>query len=140
MVFQNAFSATTRFLRMLYKLAWLAFAGALGTLARFALSGLVQRLHESEFPWGTLAVNALGCFLFGFVWPLAEERLLISGETRAIILTGFMGAFTTFSTFAFETSSLARDAEWLTMTGNLLAQNGLGLACVVLGAALGRML
>jgi CrcB protein len=125
---------------MLYKLAWLAFAGALGTLARFALYALVQRLHDSEFPWGTLVVNSLGCFLFGLVWPLAEERLVISGETRFIILTGFMGSFTTFSTFAFETSALARDAQWFPMIGNLLAQNGLGLVCIVLGMALGRML
>lgn len=125
---------------MVNKLTWLALAGAIGTLARFALSALVQRLHESEFPWGTLAVNALGCFLFGFVWPLAEERLLIGSETRLIVLTGFMGAFTTFSTFAFETSALARDAQWLPMAGNMLAHNGLGLICVLVGIALGRML
>ena len=122
------------------KLAWLAVLGAAGTLARYGLGGFVQRLHGGAFPWGTLAVNALGCFLFGLVWTLAEERLVISGETRTIVLLGFMGAFTTFSTFAFETGAMLRDTEWLLAAGNLLAQNGLGLGFFFLGAALGRAL
>ena len=122
------------------KLLWLAGAGALGTLARYGLGGLVQRLHESIFPWGTFVVNALGCFLFGLVWTLAEERLVIGGETRAVILVGFMGAFTTFSTFAFETAAMLRDAEWLLAAANLLAHNGLGLAGFFLGVGLGRAL
>ena len=117
----------------------LAVAGMLGTLARYGLAGLVQQLHESTFPWGTLVVNALGCFLFGVVWALAEERMLISGETRLIVLVGFMGAFTTFSTYAYETSAMLRDAEWLLAAGNLLGQNLLGIACFFIGVALGRL-
>ena len=122
------------------RFAWLAVLGAAGTPARYGLGGLVQRLHAGAFPWGTLAVNALGCFLFGLVWTLAEERLLISGETRAIVLIGFMGAFTTFSTFAFETGAMLRDTEWLLAAGNLLLQNGLGIGFFFLGVALGRAL
>ena len=122
------------------KLAWLAALGALGTLARYGLGGAVQHLHESGFPWGTLAVNTLGCFLFGLVWTLAEERLVISGETRAVVLIGFMGAFTTFSTYAFETAAMLRDAAWLPAAGNVLAHNGLGIAGFFLGVALGRVL
>jgi CrcB protein len=121
------------------KLLALAVAGTLGTLARYGLGGLVQRLHESAFPWGTLVVNALGCFLFGVVWALAEERLVISGETRLVLLVGFMGAFTTFSTYAFETSAMLRDAEWLLAASNLLAHNVLGIACFFVGVALGRL-
>jgi CrcB protein len=121
------------------KVLWLAGAGALGTLSRYWLGGFVQRFHESTFPWGTLVVNGLGCFLFGLVWTLAEERLVIGGETRAIILVGFMGAFTTFSTFAFETGAMLRDAQWQLAATNLLAQNGLGLVCLFLGAGLGRV-
>jgi CrcB protein len=113
-------------------------AGAAGTLSRYWLGGLVQRICGESFPWGTLAVNGLGCFLFGFVWSLAEERLVISGETRFLILTGFMGAFTTFSTFAFETGEQLRDSEWLLALGNVAAQLILGLALVFLGTALGR--
>lgn len=125
---------------MWQKLAWLAFAGALGTLLRFALTGFMQRVCGEKFPWGTLTVNCLGCFLFGFVWSLAEERLIISGQTRFIILTGFMGAFTTFSTFAFETSEQLRDSEWLLAGANLAAHNIIGIVLLVLGIAVGRWL
>jgi fluoride exporter len=120
------------------KILWLAGAGAVGTLTRYWLGGLVQRLHQTAFPWGTFVVNVAGCFLFGLVWTLAEERLVIGGETRAIILIGFMGAFTTFSTFAFESAAMLRDAEWILAATNLLAHNVLGIAAFFVGAALGR--
>jgi fluoride exporter len=121
------------------KLAWLAGAGALGTLARYGVGGVVQRALGVAFPWGTLVVNAVGCLLFGLVWALAEERLVISGETRVVLLVGFMGAFTTFSTFAFETSAMLRDAEWSFALANVLSQNVLGIACFFAGLALGRI-
>lgn len=124
---------------MWQKLAWMALAGAMGTLSRYALSGLVQKFCGERFPWGTLTVNAIGCFLFGMIWALAEERLVISGETRFIVLTGFMGAFTTFSTFAFETGQLVRDSEWWLAAANLIGQNIAGLVCVFLGFAASRM-
>ena len=87
-----------------------------------------------------MAVNALGCFLFGLVWTLAEDRLLISGRARFLILTGFMGAFTTFSTFAFETSQLLDDSEWGLALANLLGQIVICLTCVFLGLMAGRWL
>jgi fluoride exporter len=122
------------------KLLLLAATGAAGTLARFGLSGLVQRIGPSSgFPWGTFAVNAVGCLLFGIVWSLAEERLIISGATRAIVLVGFMGAFTTFSTFAFETGQMLDDAQWLAAAGNLLLQNVAGVALLLVGIALGKI-
>ncbi len=122
------------------KMAWLALAGAVGTLARYGLGGWVQKLIPTAFPWGTLAVNAAGCFLFGIVWALAEQRMLISGQTRLILLVGFMGAFTTFSTYAFETAQMLDDSEWLLAAANLLSQNVLGIALVLTGIALGRLL
>ncbi len=125
---------------MWQKLAWLALAGALGTLSRFGLSGLVQRVCGECFPWGTLSVNCIGCFCFGLVWSLAEERLFISGETRFIILTGFMGAFTTFSTFAFETGQQLRDSQVLTALANIAAHNFIGLGLLFAGLMLGRSL
>jgi fluoride exporter len=121
------------------KLVLLCVAGAAGTLARFFLAGIVQRLHPYDFPWGTLAVNALGCLLFGIVWSLAEGRGVISPQTRAIILVGFMGAFTTFSTFAFETSQLMHRGEMLAAGGNLLLSNVLCIVLVFAGIALGRL-
>ena len=125
---------------MMTKLMWLFAAGGLGALARYGLGGFVQRLCGSEFPFGTIVVNLVGCLAFGFVWSLADERLIISGETRFIILTGFMGAFTTFSTFAFETSGLLRDAEWWSAAGNVLGHNVLGVAGVIGGMAFGKLL
>ena len=122
------------------KLALLAVAGAAGTLARYGLSGLVQRLLPTGFPWGTFVVNGLGCLLFGIVWALAEERLVIGGLTRLVLLVGFMGAFTTFSTFAFETGQMLDGAQWLMAAANVLAQNVLGIALVLAGIALGRLL
>jgi fluoride exporter len=118
----------------------LALLGALGTLARYGISGWVQRLSGTGFPWGTLAVNALGCILLGIVWTLAEERLVISGQTRGLLLIGFMGAFTTFSSYAFETVQLLRDGEMLLALGNIAVQNVLCLFCVVAGMAVGRAL
>jgi CrcB protein len=125
---------------MWQQMVLLATVGAVGTLARWGLQGWVQRLCGASFPWGTLAVNALGCFLFGLVFVAAEERSLISAQTRIIILVGFMGAFTTFSSFAFETAALLRDSQWLYAFGNVALQNILGLACVFAGFAVGRWL
>jgi CrcB protein len=124
----------------LTRLGWLCAAGAAGTVLRYSLAAIVQRFCGPGFPWGTLTVNALGCFLFGLLWTLAEERLVIGPQVRLIALTGFMGAFTTFSTFAYETSELLRAAEWATAVANFAGQNVLGIACVFLGFALGRLL
>jgi CrcB protein len=124
----------------LEKLILIGLAGVLGTYARYGLSGLVQRACGNAFPCGTLAVNVSGCFLFGLVWSLAEDRLLISAEARTVILIGFMGAFTTFSSFAFETAQMLRDAEWTLVLVNLLAQNVVGIAGLFLGFFAGRLL
>ena len=120
------------------KILALALAGAVGTLARYFMASWVQNLTGSDFPWSTWGVNILGCFLFGLVWTLCEERAYFSSEIRFIILVGFMGAFTTFSTYIFETAQLARNAEWLRLAANLAGQNVLGFTGLLLGMALGR--
>lgn len=122
------------------KIFLIALLGAFGTLARYYLGGYVQRAAGGAFPWGTFAVNMAGSFLFGLVWTLAEDRLVISGETRAVVLIGFMGAFTTFSTYMFETGALIRDAEWALAFGNIALQSLCGLAFLFLGLAAGRLL
>jgi CrcB protein len=121
---------------------WLliAFAGAVGTLVRYSLTGIVQRVLGSGFPWGTAVVNILGSFLFGIIWSLTEARLALTPQTRVIVLTGFMGAFTTFSTFMFETSGLMRDAQWTLAIGNVVLQVALGMVCVFAGLAIGQRL
>lgn len=125
---------------MLQRMLLIGFAGALGTLARYGLGGLVQRIAGGTLPWGTMFVNVLGCFLFGLVWTLADERLVISDEARLIVLGGFMGAFTTFSTFIFDTGGFVRDAQWLLATGNILAQTGVGLFFLFIGISAARVL
>ncbi|UJX40065.1 CrcB family protein [Desulfovibrio sp. JY] len=125
---------------MLEKLGLIALAGAAGTLARYWISGLVYGLAGRQFPWGTAAANILGCFLFGFIWQLGEGRMLIRAETRAIILTGFMGAFTTFSTFIFESGGLIEEGRYLVALANVGFQTVLGFAALFGGLMLGRML
>ncbi len=124
---------------MLEKLTLIALAGTLGTLARYWLSGLVYDVAGRDFPWGTAAVNILGCFLFGLVWEVAEGRYLLRAEARTVILTGFMGAFTTFSTFVFESAAFMEDGRYLPALANVAFQTVLGFAALFGGLALGRL-
>lgn len=121
------------------KLLILAVAGACGTLARYGMAGVAQRLGGDWFPWGTFAVNVFGCLLFGLVYALAEDRVLISGQTRFFVLVGFMGAFTTFSTFIFESGDLLRDGQMWRAFANLGGQAALGLTALFVGLVLGRL-
>lgn len=122
------------------KLILIALAGACGTLCRYWVSGAAYDLLGRDFPWGTWVVNILGCFLFGLIAILAEERGLVSAQTRLLILTGFMGAFTTFSTFIFESGGLLNDGQWLKLTLNVGGQNLVGFAALYLGIGLGRII
>ncbi len=122
---------------MLPKLAALALAGGLGTLARHGLASLVQRVPGLSFPLGTLTVNMVGCFMAGLLWSLFEHRWRVAPETRLLVLVGFMGAFTTFSTFILETGVMMR-SDWLRALANVTLQNGLGFAALVAGVMLAR--
>lgn len=122
------------------KILWLAIAGASGTLVRYFLGGYVQRAFGQSFPWGTFAVNMSGCFLFGLIWAAAENKDIIGEQTRTIALAGFMGAFTTFSSYMFETTMLVRDSNWAMAVGNVAVENIGGFICVIIGMAVGRMI
>ena len=111
--------------------------GFLGALARFGLSGLVHRqLPLTTFPFGTLAVNLVGCLLIGVILGLVESRQLFGPEFRTFALIGVLGAFTTFSTFGYETFAMVRDGEHLRALLNVGVQVILGLAMVWLGYAI----
>lgn len=125
---------------MFQKIILLAAAGAVGTLARYGLAGFVQRIDGAAFPWGTAVVNIVGCFIAGILWALFENRWPVSGETRTVILVGFMGAFTTFSAFILESGELIRSAQWFYAAGNIAMQTGLGFTALFIGAALGRII
>lgn len=121
-------------------LLWMALAGAVGTLARYGASTLVQRWSGHAFPWGTFAVNVIGCFLFGFLWALIEQRQAALGHLRLAILVGFLGSFTTFSSFAHDTGALLRSSEWMAAALNILGQNAIGLLALFAGIAAARAL
>jgi CrcB protein len=121
------------------KLALLAVGGGLGALARYGLAGLVQR-GFTTFPMGTAVVNMLGCFLIGLVWAVTAERFAVLPNVRVALLVGFLGAFTTFSTYVLETSDLIGDSEYLLAGLNVAGQNVIGVVAFFLGLALGRLI
>ncbi len=111
--------------------------GFLGALARYGLGGFVQRqLPPTAFPYGTLAVNLLGCLLIGVIAGLAETRQLLGQEFRAFALIGLLGGFTTFSTFGYETFAMLRAEEYVRAASNIGMHVALGVALVWLGYAL----
>jgi CrcB protein len=121
------------------RLVLILLAGALGTLARYGAGLGAQRLFGTAFPWGTWFVNASGCFLFGLIYTLAEERALIPQAWRIILLTGFMGAYTTFSSYIFEASQLMQTQQWALLAATFLGENALGFGLLLAGFAVGRM-
>lgn len=118
----------------------IAGGGALGALGRFYVSNGVYRLLGRDFPWGTLTVNMIGSFLMGLLFVLFIQRLSTGPELRSAVLIGFLGAFTTFSTFSLETLNLIEQTAY----ARALLNMGLSvLVCLVacwLGVALGRLL
>ena len=111
--------------------------GFLGALARYGLSGLVHRqLPLTTFPYGTLVVNLVGCLAIGAIAGLVESRPLFGPEFRRFVLIGILGAFTTFSTFGYETFAMIRDDEYFRAAVNVGMHVLLGLALVWLGYTL----
>ncbi len=126
------------------RLGWLILGGSLGTVARVALMSVVNGLWPRRaagwagVEWGTLCVNAVGCFLFGLIWRIAESRGPVPDELRFVVFAGFLGAFTTFSTYAFESMQLSRSGQWSGLMVVIIAHNGLGLGLAWLGFSIGR--
>jgi CrcB protein len=109
--------------------------GFAGAVARWALAGVVQQWSGARFPLGTFAVNLVGCFAIGAFMTAAQERLPIGPETRLFVALGFLGSFTTFSTFGYETLELMRTGDYLRAVLNVAGQVALGILAVALGAA-----
>ncbi len=121
------------------KILILCVSGSLGTLARYFVGGWGQRLTGSGFPLGTVIVNITGSLLFGLCFGLFEKKTALPPEVKLFALSGFMGAYTTFSTYLFESATLMQEGQWLWGGLNIVGQTVLGLAAIVLGMALGRM-
>ena len=110
------------------------FGGFIGSVLRYLASGYVQQTTKSiDFPYGTLAVNVIGCFIIGFLAQLAEERGVFTSESRLFVFVGILGGFTTFSSFGNETLNLARDSQMMHALANVGANVVLGLFAVWLG-------
>jgi len=116
---------------------YLFIAGGLGALSRWGLSGLAQRIGDS-FPWGTLTVNLVGSLALGFIMQIGLSTDLIPRELRIAVTVGFLGAFTTFSTFSFETARYLEDGVWSTGLLNILLNVVLCITAALLGMFLGR--
>ncbi|MBA31988.1 MAG: fluoride efflux transporter CrcB [Chloroflexi bacterium] len=115
------------------KLFYITIAGALGTLARYFIGNLFVRDGINTINFGIFIPNILGSLAFGFIWSISYDKGLISDQLRVPILVGFMGAFTTFSTFAFDNFTLLRDSQWSMLSLNLLITNIGGVIFVYLG-------
>jgi len=115
------------------RIFWIGVFGAIGTLARYALQGIVQHRTGAVFPTGTLVVNLSGCLLLGFLGQLTLNRMVISPDMRVAMTIGFFGGFTTFSSFSWETVKMLEDGEWLWGGAYVLASVCFGLALTVLG-------
>ena len=122
------------------KLFLIGLAGFIGTLSRYWMSGVVARRYGETFPMGTLVVNLVGCFLVGLLFYTLEERFLVNQTARTVVLIGFLGGFTTFSSFGMQTFTLLRDGEVGFAILNMTASNFVGLLLVWAGYTVAKVL
>lgn len=118
----------------------LVLAGGLGAASRYAISSWIHGYTGHGFPWGTMAVNVFGCLLFGLLWTLAEEKYLMSKTAGLIVLTGFVGSFTTFSTMTFEILTFMKDSNWISAFLYMGAGQIFGIMAAVAGTAIAKVI
>ena len=121
------------------KILMLILGGSLGTLARYFLAGTINHWWGVRFPYGTMVVNLAGCFLMGYLVIATEEKMLMAPEMRLLLMVGFCGAFTTFSTFIFETAHLIKYGESILALANVLFSVIIGFLFFKLGVMLGAL-
>jgi fluoride exporter len=120
--------------------AIIALGGALGALARYQLTALIQARVPAGFPWGTCAVNITGCFAMGIAATVLTDRLVVHPNVRFLIPIGFIGAYTTFSTFEYETFRAVSEGSWAIGVANVAGSVIAGYVALWLGVALARAL
>jgi CrcB protein len=123
-----------------HQLLAIAIGGAVGAVLRFMVSTSVHRVMGKDFPYGTLTVNVLGSLLMGFLFIMLVERQISSIELRSGILFGVLGAFTTFSSFSFETLALMESGDWVKAMMNVLLSLSACLLATWVGLGIGRQL
>jgi CrcB protein len=114
--------------------------GFLGANARYLIGGWVAERFGTTFPYSTLVINVTGSLLLGFFLTLTTERFVADPGWRLFFAIGFLGAYTTFSTFSFESVALLQERAWWLALANVFGSTLLGLAAVLLGIALARLL
>ena len=119
---------------------WIGVAGSLGAVSRYWLDGVVSRWATGAFPWGTFVVNISGCFVIGFLSAVLTGKFLAQPALRTAVLVGFVGAYTTFSTFAYQSFQLARGGAVALAFANLAGSVLAGLVAVWLGTTIGGAL
>lgn len=124
----------------MFQVLTIAAGGALGALMRFWVSNGIYGVFGRGFPYGTLVVNVLGSLMMGFLYILFLERMSVSPEVRGAVLVGFLGAFTTFSTFSIETINLIEQADFLKAGLNMVLSVGACVLACWAGVILGRQL
>ena len=118
----------------------IALGGAAGAIARYQIAAMIQARAALGFPWGTFVVNMTGCFLMGLAMVLLTDRLVANPNWRFLIPIGFIGAYTTFSTFEFETFRAVTEGGWLIGAANVVGSVVAGYAALWIGVSLGRAL
>ena len=121
------------------KIFAVALGGVAGALTRYGTVVMFDRLGWVSVPWAILTVNVAGSFLFGLIWSVLEDRGTVSDSVRLLVLTGFLGSLTTFSTFAFDSAQLLRAGSWWLFVGNVVMNNGFALVAVWLGFRAARL-
>jgi len=120
----------------------IGIAGGLGAIARYSTGALVEHYWpKDQFPWGTFIVNMIGCLLFGLVYALTEASQWAPDtqeRVRLFVLVGFMGAFTTYSTYAFQSAALLEESKWGLALWNIIGHTSIGLLVVFAGIWLGK--
>jgi CrcB protein len=113
--------------------------GFLGAIARYLVDGWVSTATGAAFPWGTFVINLTGSFVLGVLFGLVIDRAVLPADLRAPVMIGFLGAYTTFSTWMLETVRLAENGAWVAAIANIGGSVAAGLAAVAVGLAVGRL-
>jgi CrcB protein len=122
---------------------WVAIGGALGSVSRYWVNGLISDKFGAAFPWGTLTINVTGSFVIGIIAAVASPEGRLDSQSRIFatqfLMIGICGGYTTFSSFSLQTLNLLRDRQWLYAGGNILLSVALCMIAVWLGYLLGAM-
>jgi CrcB protein len=127
-------------MKRLTEFLYIGCGGFLGAVSRFYVSGVAHRVLKGGFPYGTLIVNATGSFLLGFISFLALHRQILGQNIKLAVTVGFLGAFTTFSTFSYETFNLMKEGSYYLSAVNIITNLMLCLAMVFLGVSVAALI